>query len=313
MGAKTLFRRLEETVKGLYTPHGGWSQREYDLAFLAKALGGPRLLFAMQKAFGLPSTSTLLRNYPLPSIHICLSEPTIDDMNDTFNTMFNPEVRAPPTTETVRQAGKVLMMDDIAIEEVGRYDYTRDTVLGACREHTREHIHIPGPKQPGILRPATLLSAKDFEAIDAISNALDGKLIHLGKEATVLAIGSISDPENYLPIPVLLSTTCKAEKADALAHWLELFLDVWCKHLRGEALHGPIVTVASDGASTFRLARFQLTTKEKIDITKGYGKVLAQLDGLDLWTGVHGLLVTCDPKHVFKRRLFTLQSEIITD
>ncbi|KAF8884804.1 hypothetical protein BD779DRAFT_1673946 [Infundibulicybe gibba] len=56
---QVLVRRLEGAAMGTYSAYGKWSQRELDIAFLAKALGGPRLLYALQKAEGYPSLSTV--------------------------------------------------------------------------------------------------------------------------------------------------------------------------------------------------------------------------------------------------------------
>ncbi|KIY66557.1 hypothetical protein CYLTODRAFT_491339 [Cylindrobasidium torrendii FP15055 ss-10] len=280
-----ILRRLERCIAGMYDTRGQFSQYEYDLAFIAKALGGPRLLYAMAHAFGIPATSTLARNAPLPSVHVCLSEPTANDAESAIQTMLDPSVHQPPPKDSVRLAGLTLMLDGVAIEEVCRYDHRRDSVIGLCREHTKDME----------------LRIEDYRTIQILEEALDGKLVHVGKDATVLAVASIADVVHYLPVPVLLSASCKAEVGDGLFRWLRLFLDVWHTHPCGEVLHGPIATVASDGESSFRNARFHLGMSEELDTSTGYGRVLAQCAGLNLRTGPYGLLVTCDTKHIFKR------------
>ena len=58
---EVIVETIYKAIEGLYFPHGGFSRRELDMAFLAKALGGPRLLYALQKFFGLPSRNTISR------------------------------------------------------------------------------------------------------------------------------------------------------------------------------------------------------------------------------------------------------------
>jgi hypothetical protein len=51
--------KLHRAIDGIYKPLSGWTDREFDVAFLIKAIGGPRLLYALQNAEGYPSLSTL--------------------------------------------------------------------------------------------------------------------------------------------------------------------------------------------------------------------------------------------------------------
>ena len=48
-------------MAGIFTPQGGFSDRDLDIAFLAKAIGGPCLLYALQKSYGLPAEPTIRR------------------------------------------------------------------------------------------------------------------------------------------------------------------------------------------------------------------------------------------------------------
>jgi hypothetical protein len=71
--------RLQLAISGSYSPHSGWSDREYDIAFLVKAIGGPRLLYAMQQAEGYPSLSTLRRRKPIPELVVSENHSNIAD------------------------------------------------------------------------------------------------------------------------------------------------------------------------------------------------------------------------------------------
>ncbi|KAF8868485.1 hypothetical protein BD779DRAFT_1596146 [Infundibulicybe gibba] len=183
----------------------------------------------------------------------------------------------------------------IALEEVCRYDALRNSILGLCREHT-DHIDT------------TLTS---IETIKAIEKALyETETCCHGKDGTVVAVAAIAGAQHYTPIPVLLSPSCKTEKGSELGGWLQTFLEVYKTHPYGETTHGAIWTLASDGESSFRAARFALCMSEQLDLSSGLGMRLCSLQGLNLQTGPHGILGTCDPKHVMKRFATLLRNPI---
>ena len=43
----TICARLQAAINGTYSPSSGWTQHDFDVAFLVKALGGPRLLYVL--------------------------------------------------------------------------------------------------------------------------------------------------------------------------------------------------------------------------------------------------------------------------
>jgi hypothetical protein len=67
--AKSICLKLHHTITGTYSPKYGWTSYEIDVAFLVKAIGGPRLLYALQKVEGYPSMSTLETNSPAKHVH----------------------------------------------------------------------------------------------------------------------------------------------------------------------------------------------------------------------------------------------------
>ena len=52
--AERIVELIQKAIAGIYVPQG-FSNRDLDIAFLVKAIGGPRLLYALQKSYGLPS------------------------------------------------------------------------------------------------------------------------------------------------------------------------------------------------------------------------------------------------------------------
>ncbi|KAL1726283.1 hypothetical protein EV714DRAFT_276749 [Schizophyllum commune] len=198
------------------------------------------------------------------------------------------KIRRPPT----KLIGVVLLIDGIALEELCRLDLENGVVVGLCREHTRDlDVRVP--------------TSSD---VDRIAEALRERKVCYGKDGTVIAIAPLTDDEHYSPVPILLSPSCKKESGLQLADWLSRVIEVWRTHEYGERLHGPIHTLASDGESSFRVARFQLCMTEEVDKATPVGELLSPLTGLNLRTGPHGLLGTCDPKHVIKRFATMLRS-----
>lgn len=133
--------------------------------------------------------------------------------------------------------GHSLLIDEINLEERGRYLKSMNSILGLCREHT----HLVDPH------------ATSIDAIAAVASALEAGTCHLGKEATVAVIGAFRY-DNYGVSPVLISPTCKTETAQGSLSWLQMILTEWRNSPHGELKWGPIWSVASDGDATQRKA-----------------------------------------------------------
>ncbi|KAF8884807.1 hypothetical protein BD779DRAFT_1442856, partial [Infundibulicybe gibba] len=215
-----------------------------------------------------------------------VKRPSPAEMKANITNLLGPGGKPTPAMISGCLVGQQLMIDGIALEEVCRYDISRNEIIGLCREHT-DHI-------------TTELTS--FAVIKAIEKALykDKTCCH-GKDGTVVAIASVAGSQHYTPVPVLLSPSCKTEKSTALGGWLQTFLDVYRDHQHGQAIHGPIWSLASDGEASFRAARFSLCMSRRLDSSSTLGERLRLLPGLNFQTGPYGILGTCDPKHVIKR------------
>ncbi|KAJ3775493.1 hypothetical protein FB446DRAFT_609311, partial [Lentinula raphanica] len=278
--------RLERALKGKGLARSGFNQRDFDTAFLVKALGGPSLLRALHRAEGYAALSTIEKHRPIPRLLPCLKSPTREEICMNMNQLLDPNIRKPPSSlSSGILPGIIVMIDGVALEEVPQYESHRDSLVGLCREHSKD----------------LNLQLDSYKAIEAIGDALDNSKCHLGKDGTVLAIAPVSDREQYSPVPLILSPSCKKESGTVLKDWLQLFMTVWQEHPYGEALYGPIRSLASDGESSFRLARFQLCMSKEVEPLSILGQVVCRLPGLNRQTGPTYILGTCDYKHVFKR------------
>lgn len=304
---RTIISRIEDSLEHLYTPRGGFSGQELDVAFLAKALGGPRLLYALAHSHGLPSISTVSRHLEIPRLLPSIGVPSEKEINDNIESLCNPRVKAPMLlqsphftpldTDTGDQARRptaaplVLMVDGIAIEERCRYSSERNSIIGLCREHSQT--------------VSTLVTG--FDVIQEAEAALhqprpDGTTrCHYGKDGTVVAVAPYARKDHYAPVPFVVSASCKSETGDQLVDWMRQTLEAWHTHPSGERLHGPIGALASDGESSFRRARFILCMSEVLDRATPLGQILHRLPGFNCYTGPRGICGTCDPKHVIKR------------
>jgi hypothetical protein len=181
------------------------------------------------------------------------------------------------------------MIDGVALNEVCRYDASRNCILGLCREHSHN-----------VDKYVTSL-----DIIKNVENAIHGdeKECCYGKDATVVAIGPYADDTHYTPVPIVVSPSCKKETGKELARWIKTVLQTWATHPDGQAKHGPIWVVGSDGEPSFRLMRMSMCMTHVVDANSDLGKILHTMPGLNKQTGENGIVRTCDPKHVIKRRL----------
>ncbi|KAI1795787.1 hypothetical protein LXA43DRAFT_1090426 [Ganoderma leucocontextum] len=305
-----LLAQLQRSIDGLYMPNGRFDQRELDVAFLAKALGGTRLLNALMQSHGFASATTLQQQLDPPRVTPCVSTPTAKEISTNISALCNPNVKPPmlvsgkPSSDDVIRdphhlvAGNILAIDGVAIEEKCRFLAETNNIIGLCREHS------------GSINT----QVTSFEAVQAIEAALHpdaespsgsatphSDRCCYGKDATVAVVMPYARTDHYTPVPLLVSASCKSEKGSDMVEWIRLLLDTWKKHPSGEQTHGPFWALASDGESSFRKARFLLCLSEAVDRLSPLGQTLYRLHGLNCYVGPDLVTATCDPKHVIKR------------
>ncbi|KAJ6449180.1 hypothetical protein C8R45DRAFT_1131162 [Mycena sanguinolenta] len=283
---------LERCINGFYRPHQPFNKRELDISFLIKSLGGPKLLYALQKSYGLASVSTVQRKQPIPRLLPSVGVPNKAEISHNISSFFDPEIKPPksyPGSPTL--PGNIIMFDGIAIETKCRYCPRRNVILGLCREHVNRFN----------------TQVDTMESVDAVRTALaetdlkSSTKVCFGSDATVVAIAPYADQEHYTAFPLVVSGSDKTEKSNELASWLNTILETWKEHPQGEKLHGPIWALGSDGDGVYRLAKFQLCMRKKIEADSDLGKILTPLVGLNQFTSIDGVVLTSDMKHIAKR------------
>lgn len=276
-----IISKLQLAIEGQYTPHPMTDEFALDLGLLVKAIGGPKLLFALNRSLSLPSYRTIGRHRKVPQLLPSILAPSLADVTKNISVFFSHEERPVSTL-----AGHTLLIDGVALEEKCRYLRSSDSVIGLCREHAGElDLHV-----------------QSMQSILSIDEAVHAEVprAHYSSEATVAALAPFRS-SNYSAIPLVLSGSCKAETGMDMAKWVMNAIHAWNNHPDGAAARGPLWSIATDGEATMRLCRFTLCMSHELSASTLLHSLLQNLSGLNLFTGMGDITMTCDPKHVIKR------------
>jgi hypothetical protein len=186
-----------------------------------------------------------------------------------------------------RTVGITLSMDEVASDARLCYLTATDEIAGLCEHATAE----------------LLLSVKmgtDLTVVRAVRQAVREGKIHIGQEVFVAAF-SRNDEEGYGARPVLLIPTCKRGSFKDSALIIEMLRQAWRISPCGEALHGPIWSIASDGDPKRRPALYVHCMTRELTPGDPLFHHLGNLPGMNLWTGSGGETQDLDYKHDFKR------------
>lgn len=206
---------LKQVIQGNLRARGGFNKRELDISFLVKAIGGPRLLYALQKSYGLASVSTVQRSQPIPRLLPSIGVPTKEEIDHNISSFFNPEIKPVKSYPgCTGLPGNVLMFDGVALETKCRYCPRRNAILGLCREHaSRVNTTVDSLESVETVRKAL---AEDPKSENKVC---------FGSDATVVAIAPYVNEEHYTAVPIVVSPSDKTEKGTDLAVWLQTVLD----------------------------------------------------------------------------------------
>ncbi|KAJ7758390.1 hypothetical protein B0H16DRAFT_1689376 [Mycena metata] len=300
-GPKEMIKRIADAATGL-SPNGyspkSFTDTEKKLMRCMKRFAGRKGVYALSKALGMPSSSTIRASNPLrllPSV----AAPKAEDIGTNIRTFFgagSPNSVFPPT-------GHTLMIDGIHLSQRACWHRGTNQIIGLCREHS-EPFDLTMNSMESVL--------KIVEAVHG-----DSPTCHYGREATVLAIGPYRD-HNYHGVPIGQTQTCKSEKGAGFAALLTMTLEQWKIH--GEPHSGPALTVSTDGDSVFRDGLFKVLMTRTPDKSGALFLKLSGCSGLNLECGDDDVVIGPDGKHVVKHpadhqnvpRAYKLLKAIIT-
>ncbi|KAJ7759676.1 hypothetical protein B0H14DRAFT_3096456 [Mycena olivaceomarginata] len=263
----TITSQIIEAVQGLQSTKG-FTEFECDLSLLIYHIGGNSLLYSMNHALRPPSLHTIANSANFVKIIPTLGPISTNELRANIQEVIL-ELRA--VANKTNKPGVVIMMDKVAIEEHANYFLVQNKVGGLCQKHF------------GSI-PLTLNTYKS--ALNIVNTLRDGK-VHFAKEMLVITAKFPDDPNVH---PILIAPTCKQETAEDMA---ELFKTIMSMGLEvAEPTCGDINNFVSDGDGLWQKVGYQLLHP--------LHKILSNMWGLNLCTGLRLILIMFDWRHEIK-------------
>ncbi|KAH9944798.1 hypothetical protein B0H21DRAFT_892357 [Amylocystis lapponica] len=267
--------KLQQALEGAYHPRG-FTGLDLDLGVLVYHIGGRSLLYALSHSLGLPALRTLRNNMSFTKLM-----PTVGTITsaEVAHNIQNGIIQTRASAERTKKRGISVLIDEIALEEMAVHFKHANSVGGLCWKHS----------------PQVDLVLRTFDSALNLARALaDGK-VHLGKEMTVAAVSCFGENGTY---PILMAPTCKQETAPDMEFIFNLILDTWEREGRSA---GDIWSFATDGDATRRHAGYSMFVRIHLDPSSPLYGILSNIPGLNLFTGVNGITLDFDYKHLLKR------------
>ncbi|TDL21390.1 hypothetical protein BD410DRAFT_724370, partial [Rickenella mellea] len=285
-GIHAILGRIDLAIKHLYSPKG-YSEEEFQRAYLFATLGWRPLLELAHCTLGLPSIDAVKRRVSKNLLSASAQSPTLREMQENLTVCYptDPAIDIPHALDSVfKGPGFQIMIDEIKIESRLRWDPRSNMILGVCREHS-EH---------------SVLEFRSMVQANAIKDDLDAKRLHLGTEATVVAVGSLSGERvSYTARPFVVSATCKAETV--MAHKDLLERTIAAAHKHAPHIGGRLYCLGTDGESRRRRSLALLTMVCELAVNSPLRIQLGELEFFDYLCGADEITCDFDFRHVLKR------------
>ncbi|KAF8330036.1 uncharacterized protein EI90DRAFT_2996770 [Cantharellus anzutake] len=275
-GMGDIIHLIGKAAIGSYHPQ--YTEREQLMSVVLYRLGGSRLAEFAHAALGMPGL-TAIKQHCTTSILASAAFPNLEGLTRNIDSAY--ELNSPLGDGVM---GLVCMFDEIKVEEGLDWCPRTNSIIGLCREHSGPEGHI----------------FTNLDDAQVICEDLREKKVHLGTEATVGAIGALTETHRgYIARPFLISATCKRETADQHA---ELLSVAWraCAQ-KDKTLKGQVYCLASDGESRRGKALVSLTEHTRLSPSSAIYPFLQNLSLLNLMVGDNEVTSDKDYKHVFKR------------
>ncbi|KAJ7159799.1 hypothetical protein C8R43DRAFT_820425, partial [Mycena crocata] len=285
-----IVHRIQLSLRGAYHVKS-FTPNNYDLQQLVLDFGGPKLCYAISKALNLPSVRSVQSKAVFPTIRPCVAFPTRKEIDENILSVHETRVLWADNTLLPRR-GCSLLIDEMALEHRPRYDSDRDAVVGFSRVDAAS-CEMYNPTE---------------DSLGAMVDALREGTLTRATEATVAAIAPFHS-EHYTPVPLMISGTCKRETDPLQTKWLNIIIAAWKESPHGEALYGPLWSLASDGDAVGRRAFHTICMSKSL--SSDDSDLFPLLGGLPLMNmrcGKDALTADFDWKHKFKNFASLLRS-----
>lgn len=283
--------KLRDAVQGVYHARQ-YEKRDLQIGYLVWKLSGPRLLYALNHSLGLPSVTTIYRNFKSPNfipLHTleCKTEILAHNVQEALGIKMKQPENLYPEDEQIgyTRSPNIMMTDETAIDCRVRFDPRTNSVIGLCAEHC-SNLNLKVETLPGL---------------ELVADAVRNDNTHIAKEALVIAISNASK-DDYAAVPIIAQPTCKrmtvSNQRDLFENILDYHDTMLSRHL------GPVFLVATDGDATRRRALHQLLASSSFGAEHNCKKLhdtLSKLPLFDLACGKDGTVAIFDMKHIWKR------------
>ncbi|KZS89273.1 hypothetical protein SISNIDRAFT_417077, partial [Sistotremastrum niveocremeum HHB9708] len=287
-----IVNKIQDTFQNLKSYSAkGYEDRDYDIAGLCYRLGGRNLLYAFNQEFSLPSLRTLRRSKIFTNLMPSTGKVLTSDISFNIqSTLLSkvPALRLDPSRPF--RTGCSIFWDEVSIEERACYFPHSDSVGGLCREHSS---NIP-------------VRLTSYENAQSIATALEEKIVHYGREASVIAVGSFGKLIRGA-FPLLVSPTCKQENPTSSGNLLQQVFEAWDQHAATQ--FGPIWSFASDGDAGRRQMIYNCFVKSDLQPSDPLFKYVSRLEGLNKQVGKNNITADIDWKHEIKRVARVLRTD----
>jgi hypothetical protein len=274
---------VELAINGKYHARN-YTDLDVDLAVLIYELGGGAALHALNHSpVMLPSRHSIADVRREHRLRITVGEVKITDILENIEILFKDDIEV----GEFNRVGHTLSQDEIASDARLCYLEETDEIAGLC-EHASTELE-------------TFKMGTDLTTVHATAKAVREGRVHVGKEFSVAAFSRHAETD-YGAKPVLLLPTCKQGSWQMSAQLLQKLVQAWKLSPFGEAKHGPLWSIASDGDATRRAALYLICMHQDLEKDDPLYELLSELEGLNLNCGEGGLTMDFDYKHLFKRR-----------
>ncbi|KAF8997362.1 hypothetical protein BDZ89DRAFT_1122423 [Hymenopellis radicata] len=286
LGARGMLALYQRAAEDAYRPQL-YDEADYLRGVLFWRLGGNRLAqIAHRSLHQIPSLSTIRRNSTMPRITPSYGRPTTVEIESNIRGVLSLDELLASRQESGAAGVKhmIAMYDELSTEKRIRWDYVKDCFLGPCRDHAGD-------------MSMTFNTVGDLVEL---FESLDSGQIHYASEATVGALGILSDNTRiYGARPILVSGTCKRETGPQHAKVLNTVMDAINNTKATTNLR--VVSIASDGETKRGAALYEITCKFPLPTSSPIYPLLKPLTFMNLLVGDDDITCDKDYKHIFKR------------
>ena len=185
----------------VYIHHGQVSQNVIliCISLLVKSIGGPWLLYVLQKSQGFASWRTVGWPYRIPRLLPSIGIPSANEINNNIASFFDLSAKPQPTpTQNGCLLGNIVMIDGIALETRYHYCHKHNSILGLYREHSSN-----------VDTKVTSLDSVEKVHVALLESQDDATKVCFASNATVVGIAPYAWHDHYSPIPIVASPSDK--------------------------------------------------------------------------------------------------------